>query len=200
MLGAFALPAVAQAARQQCTAGIEYDSTIPTWDQFFADHPELQNAIVPFAAGAPGRSTGKNTTANLDRYFQGVTAVVKARRPRSAAEIRERVAIKEVMFGTSELGIQRASTAATSASGSSRRRRTSPNFDADAAFWADVRDGRRSEAEGLAAVRSRPAIGWVTATPHGNEPAAGEAIARQLLRAGRAQGLRQRRSGCRTST
>ncbi len=177
VLGAFALPAVAQAADvQQCTAGIEYDENIPTWDQFFADNPGY-NAIVPFAAGAPGRSTGKNTTANLDRYFQAVRAVVEGETP-VGAEIRKRVRIKEVMFGKSELGMR----------GVDGRDLgfwvvSSPeniqNFDADAAFWADVRDGRRSEAEGLAAVSTRPAIGWVTATPHGNEPAAGEAIARQ---------------------
>ncbi len=74
------------------------------------------------------------------------------------------------------------------------------NFDADAAFWADVRDGRRSEAEGLAAVRTRPAIGWVTATPHGNEPAAGEAIARQLYELVARRPTAPTSSGCRTST
>ena len=50
----------------------------------------------------------------------------------------------------------------------------------DAAFWAGVRDGSVSEAAGLAAVRSRPAPAWITSTPHGAEPAAGEAIARNL--------------------
>ncbi len=57
------------------------------------------------------------------------------------------------------------------------------NLDAgrkDAAFWAGVRDGSVSEAAGLAAVRSRPAPAWITSTPHGAEPAAGEAIARNL--------------------
>ena len=29
-------------------------------------------------------------------------------------------------------------------------------------------------------MRSRPAFAWITATPHGSEPAAGEAISRQL--------------------
>ena len=57
------------------------------------------------------------------------------------------------------------------------------NLDAgrkDAAFWAGVRDGSVSEAAGLAAVRSRPAPAWITSTPHGAEPAAGEAITRNL--------------------
>ena len=51
--------------------------------------------------------------------------------------------------------------------------------DGDAAFWRGVRSAR-SRAEGLEAAGTRPAFGWVTATPHGNEPAAGEAIAREL--------------------
>ena len=43
-----------------------------------------------------------------------------------------------------------------------------------------MRDGSVSEAAGLAAVRTRPAPAWITSTPHGAEPAAGEAIARNL--------------------
>ena len=50
----------------------------------------------------------------------------------------------------------------------------------DAEFWAGVRSGSVSEADGLAGIQTRPAFGWVTATPHGNEPAAGEAISREL--------------------
>ena len=40
--------------------------------------------------------------------------------------------------------------------------------------------GEVSAAEALTQVRARPAFAWITATPHGNEPAAGEAISRQL--------------------
>jgi hypothetical protein len=57
------------------------------------------------------------------------------------------------------------------------------NLDAgrnDAKFWSGVREGNISTDEGLAAVRDRPAFTWVTATPHGNEPAAGEASMRLL--------------------
>lgn len=174
VVGAFALPAAAQAAdAQQCTAGIEYDRNVPTWDRFFAENPGY-DAIVPFASGAPGRSTGKNTTANIDRYFRAVRAFVD-----NDPVAKQRVAVKEYAFGTSELGrrgVQGREIAFWVVSTPDNIN----NFEDDAGFWADVRDGRRSEAEGLAAVRSRPAIGWVTATPHGNEPAAGEAITRQL--------------------
>ena len=57
------------------------------------------------------------------------------------------------------------------------------NLDAgrnDAAFWAGVREGNISTDEGLSQIRNRPAFTWVTATPHGNEPAAGEASMRLL--------------------
>src|SRR5262249_36053717 len=57
------------------------------------------------------------------------------------------------------------------------------NLDAgrhDAAFWSGVASGSVGEAAGLAAARKRPAFAWVTATPHGNEPAAGEATMRML--------------------
>ena len=57
------------------------------------------------------------------------------------------------------------------------------NLDAgrnDGAFWSGVVSGEVPASEGLAAVRTRPAFAWITATPHGSEPAAGEAISRQL--------------------
>ena len=63
----------------------------------------------------------------------------------------------------------------------------------DGPFWAGVRDGSVSEAAGLPRPRSRPALAWITATPHGAEPAAGEAIAPQPVRARGAHGLLERR-------
>ena len=62
---------------------------------------------------------------------------------------------------------------------------------ADGPFWEGVKDGSVSEAAGLAAVKQRPAFGWVTATPHGGEAAAGEAISRDALRARGAHRLLQ---------
>ena len=43
-----------------------------------------------------------------------------------------------------------------------------------------MREGNISTEEGLSQIRNRPAFTWVTATPHGNEPAAGEASMRLL--------------------
>ena len=43
-----------------------------------------------------------------------------------------------------------------------------------------MREGNISTEEGLSQIRKRPAFTWVTATPHGNEPAAGEASMRLL--------------------
>ena len=52
--------------------------------------------------------------------------------------------------------------------------------DGDAAFWRGVRSGQISEEVGLEAAATRPAFAWITATPHGGESAAAEAITRQL--------------------
>ena len=51
---------------------------------------------------------------------------------------------------------------------------------ADGPFWEGIKDGSVSEAAGLAAVSTRPAMGWITATPHGGEAAAAEAISKML--------------------
>jgi hypothetical protein len=171
LLAAAALPAAAQADVDpaECTAGVEYDPSITRWDDYFDAHPEF-GAIVPFASGAPGRSSGKNTTANLHRYFRVVMADANAT---------GRVAVKEVSLGSSELG-RRGVDGRELAYWVISTPENIARFEQDGAFWAGIRDGRRSAAEGLAAVHSRPAVVWVTATPHGNEPAGGEAIARQL--------------------
>jgi hypothetical protein len=57
------------------------------------------------------------------------------------------------------------------------------NLDAgrnDAAFWRGVVDGTTSQSDALAAVDNRPAFGWITGTPHGNEPAGGEGTTKEL--------------------
>ena len=57
------------------------------------------------------------------------------------------------------------------------------NLDAgrnDAAFWRGVIDGTTSQADALTQVGVRPGFGWITGTPHGNEPAGGEASVKEL--------------------
>jgi hypothetical protein len=174
VVAAAALPGVATAA--DCTSSLSYDPNVPTWDQFFSAHPEY-GAIQPFASGGPGRSTGKNTTANLDRYFDEVMTKVN-----TSPGTKDRVAIVKKYLGKSELGNRGVDgrDIAFWVIG------TKANIDkldtpgGDAEFWAGVRAGTVSEADGLAGAATRPTFGWVTATPHGNEPAAGEAISREL--------------------
>jgi len=57
------------------------------------------------------------------------------------------------------------------------------NLDAgrnDAGFWRGVIDGSTSTQAALAAVNTRPGFGWITGTPHGNEPAGGEGSTKEL--------------------
>ena len=57
------------------------------------------------------------------------------------------------------------------------------NVETDAAFWRGVQEGTISESSALSTLDSGsapPAFAWVTGTPHGNEPAGGEASMRLL--------------------
>jgi hypothetical protein len=173
-LATAALPAVASAA--DCSSSLSYDPNVPTWDQFFSANPSY-SGIQPFSSGGPGRSTGKNTTLNLDRYFDAVTAAVN-----SSAGTKDRVAIVKKYLGQSELG-NRGIPGRDIAFWVIGTKQNIDNLDTpggDAEFWAGVRGGTVSEEDGILGAATRPAFGWVTATPHGNEPAAGEAIAREL--------------------
>lgn len=177
VLAAAAIPGIAQAA--DCTSSLSYDPNVPTWDQFFSDPANAgSGAIQPFASGGPGRSTGKNTTANLDKYFDGVMAAVNA-----SPGTRDRVEIVKKTLGKSELGTYDNIPGRDLAFWVIGTKANIDKLDGpggDAEFWAGVRSGSVSEADGLAGIQTRPAFGWVTATPHGNEPAAGEAISREL--------------------
>jgi hypothetical protein len=171
-VAALPAPAVADDAPAACTPSLSYDANVPSWDDYFTAHPEFA-AIQPFASGAPGRSTGKNTTANLDRYFDAVTTAVATS---------GRVRVVKKYLGKSELGNRGADgrDIAFWVIGTPENIAKLDGPGGDAEFWAGVRGGSVSEVDGLAGVRDRPAFGWVTATPHGNEPAAGEAISREL--------------------
>jgi hypothetical protein len=152
----------APAARAQsstCTQDIQFDPTVRTWDQVFPNSPIAGN-----------NSTGvsqKHLTQDLYTYAQAVMADV-ATSPRVRIVERDIGAtplgkrLKYWILGTPE---------------------NIANLDAgrdDGAFWRGVISGEVPASEALTQVRSRPAFGWITATPHGNEPAAGEAISRQL--------------------
>jgi hypothetical protein len=140
-----------------CTDEVGYDPAIPTYESVVGR---------PLGDGPTG-SSGRDMSADIYKYFDAVLA---------AAESSTRVRMLKKPYGTSVLGKPMQFYVISSPSNIA-------NLDGgrrDAAFWAGVRDGTVSEAAGLAAVRSRPAPAWITSTPHGAEPAAGEAIARNL--------------------
>ena len=140
-----------------CTQDVLYDPTIPTF----------QNEVGRPLGEGPTGTAGRNQSTVIDRYFEAVM---------NATQGNPRVKMIRQRYGTSVLGkplyFYVISTPSNIDNLNAGRR--------DAPFWAGVRDGSVSEAEGLAAVRSRPAFGWVTSTPHGAEPAAGEAITRTM--------------------
>jgi hypothetical protein len=51
-------PTVSQAQTlPKCSTTLTYDPSIPTWDQFFADHPD-PDAVVPLGRGGTGAGGG----------------------------------------------------------------------------------------------------------------------------------------------
>jgi hypothetical protein len=140
-----------------CTDEITYDPAIPTYQDVLGR---------PLGDGGTGTS-GRDVTADIYTYFRAVKAATAAH---------PRVRMLEKPYGTSVLGKELVFWVLSTPDNIN-------NLDAgrkDGAFWAGVRDGSVSEAAGLAAAATRPALAWVTSTPHGAEPAAGEAIARNL--------------------
>jgi hypothetical protein len=140
-----------------CTDEVAYDPSVPTY----------QDVVGRPLGDGPTGNTGRDLTADIYKYFRAVHA---------ATESNPRVRMLEKPYGKSVLGKDLSFWVLSSpdniANLDSGRR--------DGPFWAGVRDGSVSEAAGLAAARSRPALAWITSTPHGAEPAAGEAIARNL--------------------
>jgi hypothetical protein len=140
-----------------CTSDLQYDPSIPTYNSVLG---------LPLGGGSTGTSN-RQLSAVLQTY-QHALAVATQNNPR--------VRILEKSMGVSALG--RPITYSVVGTPDNIA-----NLDAgrnDAAFWSGVREGTISTDDGLAAVRTRPAFTWVTGTPHGNEPAAGEASMRLL--------------------
>ena len=156
---ATAAPAAAYVDPDWCTPSPTYApaSEIPTFESVVGR---------PLGDGPTG-STGRNPTQKLYDYFDAMVAA-------TAANTKVKVIRKS--FGTSVMGqdlrFYVISTADNIANLDAGR--------ADGPFWEGIKDGSVSEAAGLAAASSRPAFGWITATPHGGEAAAGEAISRML--------------------
>ena len=149
--------ASAQVDPAGCTDDLQYDTSIPTY-----------TSVLGSPLGAPGTGVGaRKPTADLQRYQHAVAEATKNN---------PRVRVIEKKMSDTTLGREVIYSVVSTPD-------NIDNLDAgrnDAAFWSGVREGNISADEGLAQVRNRPAFGWVTATPHGNEPAAGEASMRLL--------------------
>ena len=154
---AAAAPAAAYVDPPGCTQEVAYDLGIPTFKDVVG---------VELGAGGTG-STSRRPTADIYAYFDAMVA---------ATATSDRVKVIRKSFGTSVLGHDLRFYVISSPD-------NIDNLDtgrADGPFWEGVKDGSVSEAAGLAAVNTRPAFGWITATPHGGEAAAAEAISRML--------------------
>jgi hypothetical protein len=159
---------IAQTDPPNCTSGIQLDRNIPTYDSFFG-------TVLGGPAtgdGLSGATPSAKKTGPLMAYLQAVKDAIAA----NPSTTGQRVAVKTYSAGTSVLGVPM-SIIAVGTPGNIA------NLDAgrnDAAFWRGVVDGTTSQAEALSQVGVRPAFGWITGTPHGNEPAGGEASVKEL--------------------
>jgi Zinc carboxypeptidase len=135
-----------------CTPDLQYDPSIPKYSD-----------VLGAALGAGSR----RPTLDLQTYQRAVV---------NATQNNPRVRVIEKKMSDTALGREVWYSVVSTPDNIA-------NLDAgrnDAAFWSGVREGNISTAVGLSQIRTRPAFAWVTATPHGNEPAAGEASMRLL--------------------
>ncbi|HEY3101597.1 MAG TPA: hypothetical protein VGL14_21925, partial [Methylomirabilota bacterium] len=151
-----------------CTSGMQLDPNIPTYDAFFGT--VLGGPATGDGLNGPTPSAKK--TGSLMDYLQAVRNAIAAH----PATTGTRVAVKLYPAGTSVLGVPMSIIVVGTPDNIA-------NLDAgrnDAAFWRGVIDGSTSQAAALSQVGVRPAFGWITGTPHGNEPAGGEASVKEL--------------------
>jgi len=159
---------IAPSDPSDCTIGMGLDPNIPSYDGFFG-------TVLGGPAtgdGLSGANPSAKKTGPLMAYVQAVKDAIAA----NPATTGRRVAVKTYSAGTSVLGVPM-SIIVVGTPGNIA------NLDAgrnDAAFWRGVIDGTTSQEAALAQVGVRPAFGWITGTPHGNEPAGGEASVKEL--------------------
>src|SRR5205823_10416244 len=151
-----------------CTSGMQVDPNIPTYDAFFS-------TVLGGPAtgdGLSGATPSAKKTGQLMSYLEAVRDAIAAHPGTTGS----RVAVKLYPAGTSVLGVPMSIIVVG----------TPDNIDnldtgrKDAAFWRGVIDGTTSQADALSQVGVRPAFGWITGAPHGNEPAGGEASVKEL--------------------
>ncbi len=166
------LPAAANAAVDPvgCTQDIANDPTIPTFTQVATANGTFSTNNGQSTTTLGGFQTGTNNrhpTRDLQAYQQAV-ADATAGNPR----VRVKILNHGTTFGGRPILHAAIGTPANIA-----------NLEDIAAFWRGVRNGSISKADALARLDSGnppPAFAWVTETPHGNEPAGGEAGQRLL--------------------
>jgi zinc carboxypeptidase len=146
-----------------CTAEVSYDPSVPTFAQYAAEKGLTNNTLGGFATGTANR----HLSAELYGYEEAIAAA-------TASNPRVRVAVKS-MGSTVEGRPFQYSVIATPSH--------MAHLEADAGFWRGVRAGTISESSALGTLGAADppaAFGWITETPHGNEPAGGEASMRML--------------------
>ena len=159
---------IAQTDPAPCTSGTQLDASIPTYDSFFGTvlgGPATGN-------GLSGATPSAKKTAQLMAYLQAVKDAIAA----NPSTTGQRVAVKTYSAGASVLGVPMSIIAIGTPDNIA-------NLDAgrnDGAFWRGVINGTTSQAAALSQVGVRPGFGWITGTPHGNEPAGGEASVKEL--------------------
>jgi hypothetical protein len=162
---ALTVPGAAAAAVDPlgCTPTLQYDSSIPTFTQFATEHGYENTSLGGFKTGTADR----HVASQLYAYEEAIA---------KATENNPRVRVLVRNMGPTFEG----RTFQYSVVGTPEH---IADLESDAAFWRGVRGGQVSTEEGLAKVRSADppaAFGWITETPHGNEPAGGEASIRML--------------------
>ncbi len=162
---ALAIPGAASAAVDPaaCTATLQYDPSIPTFTQFATEHNYEYKTLGGFDTGTKDR----HVASQLYAYEE---AIAKATEGNS----RVRVLVRNIGPTAEGRTFQYAIVGTPE---------HIADLESDAAFWRGVRGGEISTEEALAKVRAADppaAFGWITETPHGNEPAGGEASMRML--------------------
>ena len=152
-----------------CTSnGVQFDPNIPTYDAFFGT--TLGSGTT--GNGLSGATPSAKKTGQLTAYMQAIVNAINS----NPSTTGTRVGIKMYQSGSSVLGVPFYVAVVGTPDNIA-------NLDAgrnDAAFWRGVIDGTTSQADALSQVGERPGFGWITGTPHGNEPAGGEASVKEL--------------------
>lgn len=166
--------AAAAADPDGCTQNIQYDPTIPTFKQVAQDNVGGPNQFSTNNGQSTDTLGGFQTGTNNRHPSNDLYTFQQAIADATVGNPRVRVITKNfgTTFGGRPFKIAVAGTPDHIAS-----------LESDAAFWRGVRDGSISETSALATLDSGqapPSFAWITETPHGNEPAGGEASMRML--------------------